>query len=99
MKSPRISLAALLGAQAQVTFNDNAAKFMLIALAQYPGVLRDTDPNVVRALLSALLVVPFIAFSPLAGWMVDRFSKSTVLNYALGAQGGIMLLLVGALWI
>jgi hypothetical protein len=31
MKSPRVSLAALMGAQAQVTFNDNAAKLMLIA--------------------------------------------------------------------
>ncbi len=88
-----------MGAQAQVTFNDNAAKFMLIALAQYPGVLRDTDPNVIRALLSALLVVPFIAFSPLAGWVVDRFSKSKVLNYSLAAQAGVMMLLTGALWI
>ncbi|HWA28812.1 MAG TPA: MFS transporter [Lacunisphaera sp.] len=99
MKSPRISLAALMGAQAQVTFNDNAAKFMLIALAQYPGVLPGTDADTIRGLLSALLIVPFILFSPLAGWLVDRFPKSRVLNYALGAQVGVMVLLTAALWL
>jgi acyl-[acyl-carrier-protein]-phospholipid O-acyltransferase/long-chain-fatty-acid--[acyl-carrier-protein] ligase len=98
MKSPRLSLAALMGAQAQVTFNDNAAKLMLIALAQFPGVLGHSDPNLIRSLLSALLVVPFIVFSPLAGWVVDRFPKSTVLNVALAAQAVVMLLLTAALW-
>jgi len=97
MKSSRFSLAALMAAQAQVTFNDNAAKFMLIALAQYPGVLRDTDPNTIRALLSALLVLPFIVFSPLAGWVVDHFPKSRVLNVSLAAQALAMVLLVAAL--
>lgn len=99
MKSSRFSLAALMGAQAQVTFNDNAAKLMLIALAQYPGVLGGTDPNLVRSLLSALLIAPFIVFSPLAGWVVDRYPKSVVLNWSLAAQAAIMLLLVAALWV
>jgi acyl-[acyl-carrier-protein]-phospholipid O-acyltransferase/long-chain-fatty-acid--[acyl-carrier-protein] ligase len=99
MKSPRVSLTALMVAQAQVTFNDNAAKFMLIALAQFPGVLGGTDPNLIRGLLSALLVMPFIAFSPLAGWVVDRFSKSKVLSVSLCAQAVIMLLLTAALWV
>ena len=98
MKSPRVSLAALMGAQAQVTFNDNAAKLMLVALAQFPGVLGDIDINVVRSLLGALLVAPFVAFSPLAGWMNDRFAKSRVLNLSLALQFFVMLGLVGALW-
>ena len=86
-------------AQAQVVFNDNAARFMLIALAQYPGVLPDTDANLIRGLLGALLIAPFILFSPVAGWVVDRFPKSTVLNASLGSQAGIMVLLVAALWL
>jgi len=98
MKSTRLSLPALMGAQAQVTFNDNAAKLMLIALAQFPGVLDQSDPNRIRALLSGLLVVPFILFSPLAGWVVDRFPKSLVLNAALAAQAVVMLLVTAALW-
>ncbi|HVU18668.1 MAG TPA: MFS transporter [Candidatus Didemnitutus sp.] len=97
MKSSRLSLAALMAAQAQVTFNDNAAKLMLIALAQFPGVRGQLDPNLIRSLLSAVLIAPFIAFSPLAGWVVDRFPKSRVLNISLGAQAVIMALLVGAL--
>ena len=98
MKSPRVSLAALMGAQAQVTFNDNAAKLMLIALAQFPGVLGDTDVDLVRSILAALLVAPFVLFSPLAGWLNDRFSKSRVLNYSLGLQCVAMGLLLAALW-
>ncbi|MFI5337098.1 MAG: MFS transporter [Opitutales bacterium] len=98
MKSPRVSLAALMGAQAQVTFNDNAAKLMLVALAQFPGVLGGMDVNVVRSILGAMLVAPFVAFSPLAGWCNDRFAKSRVLNLSLGMQFGVMLLLILALW-
>jgi acyl-[acyl-carrier-protein]-phospholipid O-acyltransferase / long-chain-fatty-acid--[acyl-carrier-protein] ligase len=98
MKSSRLSLAALMGAQAQVTFNDNAAKLMLVALAQFPGVLPGWDSNFIRALLGALLVAPFILFSPLAGWINDRFAKSAVLNRALGLQFGVMLALIASLW-
>ncbi len=98
MKSPRVSVTALLGAQAQVTFNDNAAKLMLIALAQFPGVLKSTDVDLVRSILAGLLVAPFVLFSPLAGWINDRFAKSRVLNVTLGMQFAVMVLLVGALW-
>ncbi|MBI2516981.1 MAG: MFS transporter [Opitutae bacterium] len=97
MKSPRVSLAALMAAQAQVAFNDNAAKLMLIALAQFPGVLGWGDPNTVKALLAGLLVAPFVLFSPIAGWMSDRFPKSRVLNLTLAGQFIVMVLLVAAL--
>ncbi len=99
MKSPRLSLTVLMAAQAQVVFNDNAAKFMLIALAQFPGVLgQGTDVEAVRSWLGALLVAPFVLFAPLAGWSSDRYSKWGVLNFALGLQLAVMLLLVWALW-
>ena len=88
-----------MGAQAQVTFNDNAAKLMLIALAQFPGVLRGTDVDLVRSVLAALLIAPFVLFSPMAGWLNDRFAKSRVLNVALGMQFTVMVLLLGALWL
>lgn len=86
-----------MAAQAQVTFNDNAAKLMLIALAQFPGVLDGTDVNLVRSTLAGLLIAPFVLFSPLAGWLNDRFSKSRVLNFSLGFQFAAMLLLLAAL--
>lgn len=99
MKPHRPSIAALMVAQAQVVFNDNAAKFMLIALAQFPGVLAaDTDVEAVRSWLGAILVAPFVLFAPIAGWSSDRFTKWSVLNFSLGLQLAVMLLLVWSLW-
>ncbi|MDP2138721.1 MAG: MFS transporter, partial [Candidatus Didemnitutus sp.] len=98
MKSPRFSLAALMGAQAQVTFNDCAAKFMLMALAQQLARVEGWDAKVVIALIAALLVVPYILFGPVCGWMSDRFSKRNVLNAALILQIAVMGLLLGAVW-
>ena len=65
-KTPSRSLASLLIAQAQVVFNDNAAKIMLIALVQFPGVLKGIDADVVKGVVAALLVAPLVAFAPLA---------------------------------
>ena len=99
MKSPRISLAALIGAQAQVTFNDCAAKFMLIALAQQLARQAGTDPKSLIALIAALLISPYILLGPFCGWLADRFSKRTVINGALVLQVVAMGLVVGALWL
>ncbi len=97
MKSPRISLAALMGAQAQVTFNDCAAKFMLMALAQQLARAHGHDPVPVLSLIGALLVLPYILFGPLCGWLADRFPKRTVINRALQLQVVVMALLVASL--
>ncbi len=98
MKSPRASLAALLTAQAQETFNDCAAKMMLGALAQQLARATGQDPKPVLAIIAALLVLPYVTFGPVCGWLSDRYPKRTVLNATLIAQIFIMLLLVGALW-
>ena len=99
MKFPRISLAALIGAQAQITFNDCAAKFMLIALAQQLARQAGTDPKSLIALIAALLISPYIFLGPFCGWLADRFSKRTVINAALVLQVVAMGLVVGALWL
>ena len=96
MKSPRASLAALLTAQAQVTFNDCAAKFMLIALAQQLARAQGIDAKPVASLIATLLILPYVLFGPACGWLSDRFSKRTVLNGALVLQIAVMGLLVGA---
>jgi acyl-[acyl-carrier-protein]-phospholipid O-acyltransferase/long-chain-fatty-acid--[acyl-carrier-protein] ligase len=87
------SLACLLVAQTQVVLNDNAAKLMLIGLAQFPGILDPDDVGVVISLLPVLLITPFIALSPLAGWMCDRYSKKRMLQASLLLQAGTMLAL------
>jgi acyl-[acyl-carrier-protein]-phospholipid O-acyltransferase/long-chain-fatty-acid--[acyl-carrier-protein] ligase len=98
MKSPRASLAALLTAQAQESFNDCAAKIMLGALAQQLARAQGVDPKPIVALIAILLVLPYILFGPVCGWLSDRFPKRTVLNWTLVAQVVVMLLLMLALW-
>ena len=88
-----------MGAQAQVTFNDCAAKFMLIALAQQLARLEGHDAKPVIALIGALLVLPYILFGPVCGWLADRFAKRRVINAALLLQIAIMALMIGALWL
>ena len=94
--SPR-SLTCLLAAQTLVVLNDNAAKFMLLALAQFPGVLPESWVNAVRALLAAFMVAPYLLFSPMAGWLADRFSKRNVLLASFLLQAAVLLGLLGAL--
>ncbi len=89
------SLPCLLVAQTQVAFNDNAAKFMLIGLAQM--TLPASESARVVSLLAAILVLPFVLFSPTAGWISDRFSKRTVLHWGLLLQVGVMAWILGSL--
>lgn len=93
MKSPRVSLTVLMGAQAQVTFNDCAAKFMLIALGQQIAKSAGWDAKVVVPLISGMLVLPYVAFGPICGWLSDRFSKRSVFNAALVLQVATVALL------
>lgn len=87
-----IQLAAHLTAQAQVAFNDNATKLMLIALAH--KALAESQAQKTTSFLAALLVLPFILFSPIAGWLSDRFSKRQVMYWALLLQLLLISLLI-----
>jgi acyl-[acyl-carrier-protein]-phospholipid O-acyltransferase/long-chain-fatty-acid--[acyl-carrier-protein] ligase len=97
MKLPRASLTALLVAQAQETFNDCAAKMMLMALAQQLAKASGGDPTEMTSMVGFLLVLPYVLFGPVCGWLSDRFPKRTVLNWTLVSQIVVMLLLVAAL--
>ncbi len=98
MKSPRVSLAVLMGAQAQVTFNDCAAKMMLISLSQQLARTAGWDAKLTTALISGLLVAPYVLFGPVCGWLSDRFSKRDVFNAALVLQVGVVVLLIASCW-
>lgn len=99
MKSPRVSLAALLTAQTQVTFNDCAAKLMLIGLVQQLAKRSGSDPVPLTTLVATLLILPYVAFGPMTGWLGDRFSKRGVINFSLGLQVAVVAVLIGALWL
>ncbi|WP_143158896.1 MFS transporter [Rubritalea squalenifaciens] len=78
---------------AQNAYNDKAAQFFLIPLAGWLAVLAGTSgESTMEYKLGLLIVLPFILFSPLAGWLSDRFSKTWVLR-----GGAILQLLVLAL--
>ena len=65
-------------------FNDNAMKAMLpvMAAVQFGKATMDT----VNQQVSILLILPFVIFAPLAGWICDRFSKRSVVRHTLFAQ-------------
>ncbi|MDX6766188.1 MAG: MFS transporter [Candidatus Methylacidiphilales bacterium] len=88
-ETTRPGLVRVLLAQAQVAFHDNAVKLVLIGLAS--AVLSPAQAAHCVSILALLLVVPFVMFGPLAGWMADRFAKDRIFRWALVAQAGITL--------
>lgn len=95
------SFGALIGMQVQNSFTVSIIKFLLIplgawlALQQQGGFLAKHTEHVV----SLLLVLPYLLFSPAAGWIGDRFPKSRVIKTAAIAQLGIVMLLIVAVWL
>lgn len=89
--------------QTQNAFNDKAAQFLLIPLA---GALvfqaREVGDDVgflgerIAHVLGALIVLPFILFAPISGWLSDRFSKTYVIRGTLCMQLVVLALIVFA---
>lgn len=55
------------------SLNEKGVQFLLIALGIWMGMTLQYP-------LSMLIVLPFILFSPLAGWLADRYSKTRLLQ-------------------
>lgn len=91
------SFSSLLLLQTQNAFNDKAAQFLLIPLG---GALMSSLPAAagLEYLLGALIVLPFILFAPLAGWLSDHFSKTMVIRGAILLQFVVLLLILLAVW-
>jgi acyl-[acyl-carrier-protein]-phospholipid O-acyltransferase/long-chain-fatty-acid--[acyl-carrier-protein] ligase len=92
------SFWSLVAVQIQVLLNDNAAKLMLITLGAavapelFPGnhEYAETSAKLIKTVLAAIIILPFVLFSPTAGWISDRFSKRNVIVTSLWAQFAIM---------
>lgn len=83
-----IFLATFLGG-----FNDNLVRSGLVVLIAYSarkGIALPTQPEILVTLCSALLMIPLILFSSLAGGLADKFEKSRLVVYAKLAEVGIM---------
>ena len=74
--SPRF--LAFLAAQALGAANDNALKITLV-LFLISAVSGETRQVRYSSLATALFPIPFLLFSPVAGYLADRFAKHRVL--------------------
>ena len=57
----------------------------LMAAVQFGKASMDT----VNQQVSILLIVPFVLFAPIAGWVTDRFSKKVIVTALLGQLLGL----------
>ena len=90
----RPGFGGFLFAQAQVAFNDNATKLILIGLVQW--LLTAAEASRLVSVISLLLVAPFVLFAPLSGWLADRYTRRDVMNATLWLQFAVMIVLCGA---
>ena len=90
----RPGFGGFLFAQAQVAFNDNATKLVLIGLVQW--LLSASEASRLVGLISLFLVAPFVLFAPLAGWIADRYPRRDVMSASLWLQLTVMVILCGA---
>lgn len=93
-----VSFWSLLVLQGQNAFNDKAAQFLLVPMGVWLFKVKADIPALgamefIEYILAAVIVLPFILFSPVAGWFSDRFSKTHVV------RGTAVLQLVVLLWI
>jgi acyl-[acyl-carrier-protein]-phospholipid O-acyltransferase/long-chain-fatty-acid--[acyl-carrier-protein] ligase len=96
------SFWSLIAVQVQVLLNDNAAKLMLMTLgvAVAPELFphsAESNAKMIKTILAAIIILPFVLFSPTAGWISDRFSKRDVIVVSLWAQFSIMAIIFCAL--
>ena len=81
---PFYTVIPLLFSQTIGAFNDNAMKAILPAMAAVQFGKASMDE--VNVQVGVLLILPFVIFAPLAGWVSDRFPKKNVVSLSLLAQ-------------
>lgn len=95
------SFWALIAMQVQNSFTVSIIKFLLIPLGAWLVLQKHGGQLAAHAehVVSLLLVLPYLLFSPTAGWIGDRFPKSVVIKLAGFAQWIIVLLLVASIYL
>ena len=88
-KKEWFSFGFLILIQMQNAFNEKAAQFLLIPLAAW---LWNEAGNMEYA-LGAIIGLPYLLFSPLVGWLADRFCKARIIQFMTFLQIGVMFLM------
>ena len=102
-KRNRVSFLSLLFLQAQNAFNDKLAQFLLVPLGAWLIEKQIDMPALgamqyIEYILAAVIVLPFILFSPIAGWLSDRFSKTWVVRGSAIFQLVMLCWITGAIY-
>lgn len=83
---------ALLVTQFTVAFNDNAFRWLLIPIGK-----AYVDGDFIRTLGSVFLVIPFLIWTSIAGFVTDRFSRRSVMIWCKLIELILLALAVGAI--
>ena len=90
------SFQGLLWTQWLTSINDNVFRWFVIGI----GKDQVTPENITQILVlgSVLFTLPYVLFAPIAGWLADRFKKSTVIFGCKVAEIVIMGIGILAIW-
>lgn len=94
MKNPTVKerrgFWALVLIQAQNAFNEKAAQFLLIPL----GAWLWGEHGSLEYFLGAVIVLPYLLFSPFVGWLADCFCKTRIIQF----MGFLQIFVMAAMW-
>lgn len=102
VKCNSLSFRSLLLAQFMGAFNDNAFKIIVSLFAIKTLASPEAAARFV-SFIGMLFIIPFVIFSPLAGFFADRFSKRSIIIVMQAAEVfnmvlGLFALATGTLW-
>ncbi|GEM_PF-5219905 len=84
------SLISLIILQAQNAFNDNIAKAAFIAL----GVALYGKATILEYVITILIIVPFLCFIRVAGWVSDKYDRTWIIRIAMITQIVVFAMLI-----
>ncbi len=72
------SFSSVTGVTILAAFNDNFARFLLLPLSGWL-VARNLGFEI-EHVLALMMVLPYVLFAPISGWVADRFPKDRVIR-------------------
>lgn len=87
------SFWVLIAIQIQNAFNEKAAQLLLIPLAAWLALMQGGESHM-EYYLGAAIVIPYLLFSPLVGWLADCFCKARIIQTMAFLQIVIMILML-----
>ena len=91
-KTPWGSFWSLTVIQSMNALNEKGVRFLLIGLGIWMAMELQYS-------LSVLIVLPFVLFSPLGGWLADRWSKTRLLQAMVLLQVFVLAGMTLGLWL